>query len=153
MNVTSATGEMIEINLRQLGATKVECVNGKLYYVKFRIDENITVSYCYNINAKDQYFLQRISPYPLPEGLFSTQEQIINFIKRDIKKFRNAKNSSNFSVFVELVNTIYQTQHAMEDLFLDYNVKGESIKELKDELEKIIITINKTQAKSEHVIL
>lgn len=153
MNVASVAGETIEISLRQLGATKVECVHGKLYYVKFKIDENITVSYCYNVNAKEQYFLQRISPYPLPEGLFSTQEQIINFIKRDIKKFRNAQNSTNFKQFVELANTIYQTQHEMENLFLHYNVNENTMKELKKELENMIVTIHKTQSKSEHVII
>lgn len=153
MNITSAAGETIEISLRQLGANKVECVQGKLYYVKFKIDESITVSYCYNINSKNQYFLQRISPYPLPEGLFSTQEQIINFIKKDIQKFRNAKNSSNFKLFVELANTIHKTQHEMENLFLHYNVDESSMNELKRELEEMIVTIRKTQSKSEHIII
>ncbi|MGL5677893.1 MAG: hypothetical protein ACRDDX_15955, partial [Cellulosilyticaceae bacterium] len=91
MKLAEANGNMIETRLRLLGATKIEKVSGVLYFVKFELDDHLEVSYAYNINAKDKYFLQRIKPYPIPEGLFSDEEQVVAFIQRDLQKFKNAQ--------------------------------------------------------------
>ena len=53
MNVT---GDMLLVPLKQLGATDITTINSKLYYIKFKLKNNITISYVYNINAKVDIF-------------------------------------------------------------------------------------------------
>lgn len=61
--IDSVNGDSIEIRLRQLGASKIQKVQGCLYFIKFILDDDFEVMYTYNINAKNKYFLQRIEPY------------------------------------------------------------------------------------------
>ena len=68
--INSVKGDSIEILLRQLGADKIQKVQGDLYFIKFILEDDLEVMYTYNINAKNQYFLQRIMPYPIPQGAF-----------------------------------------------------------------------------------
>ncbi|MGL6174643.1 MAG: hypothetical protein ACRC1P_08565 [Cellulosilyticaceae bacterium] len=153
MNQTLAQGDTIETRLRLMGATDVQRVQGILYYVTFAFEDGNEVSYVYNINAKGQYFLQRIKPYPLPEGIFSNVEQVVEFIKRDFKKFKNAKNSSNFPQFLELTNTMNLVSHDMESFFLNYNVDNKYIMQLVEDLESMRRTIEKSKCASEHIIV
>lgn len=153
MNVASAKGDTIETRLRYLGATDIQAVQGTLYFVTFKFEDNIEVSYTYNINTKNKYFLQRIKPYPLPEGIFSDEEQVVEFIKRDFKKFKNAKNSRNFSQFLELTNTMNLVLHDMESFFLNYNVDRQHIDQLIRDLSKMRTTMEESKKGSEHVIV
>lgn len=153
MNITTANGDMIEARLRLLGATKIEKVSGVLYFVKFELDNNIEVAYTYNINTKDKYFLQRIKPYPIPEGLFSDEEQVVEYIKRDMEKFKNAKNSSNFEHFIQLIQTMNQVSKDMENLFLNYNVESVDLQKLVAEFGEIRHTIKEGKEHSTHVIV
>ncbi|MGL4737556.1 MAG: hypothetical protein ACRCW2_08920 [Cellulosilyticaceae bacterium] len=153
MNRTSVQGDTIEARLRYLGDAEIQKVKGAMYFVTFKFEDNIEVSYVYNINAKDKYFLQRIKPYPLPEGVFSNQEQVVEFIKRDFKKFKNAKNSSNFPQFLELTNMMNLVSHDMERFFLNYNVDKAYINQLVEDLKKMKATIEESKKGSEHVIV
>ena len=153
MNQTLAQGEAIETRLRLMGATEVQRVQGILYYVTFTFEDGEEVSYVYNINAKRQYFLQRIKPYPLPEGVFSDEGQVVEFIKRDMKKFTNARNSSNFPQFLELTNTMNLMTKDMESFFLNYNVDKKYIMKLVEDLQDIRKTIEASKRASEHIIV
>ncbi|MDA3732698.1 hypothetical protein PBV87_14490 [Niameybacter massiliensis] len=153
MNVTAANGNMIETRLRLLGATKIEKVSGVLYFVKFELDNHLEVSYAYNVNAKDKYFLQRIKPYPIPEGLFSDEEQVVEFIRRDIEKFKNAQRSTNFMNFVELVRIMNGVSRDMESLFLNYNVDKVDLERLISEFTEVQKTIKESKEHSTHVVL
>ena len=86
----SSKGDSIEILLRQIGATNITKVKGYLYFIKFKID-NLEIVYTYNINHKNKYFLQRIEPYPLGKGAFKDEMEIVSFIKKDLSKFKVAK--------------------------------------------------------------
>lgn len=152
MKLTIAQAGIIETQLRLLGA-KVEKVSGVVYFVRFELEEGLEVAYTYNINTKDKYFLQRIKPYPIPEGLFSDQEQVVAFIKRDIEKFKNARNSSNFQHFVELAQMMNHLAKDMESLFLNYNVEGKHLEQIIKELNEIRKTIVESKASSTHVVL
>lgn len=153
MKLAEANGNMIETRLRLLGATKIEKVSGVLYFVKFELDDHLEVSYAYNINAKDKYFLQRVKPYPIPEGLFSDEEQVVAFIQRDLQKFKNAQHSRNFKSFVELGRTMNQVSKDMESLFLNYNVEKVDIDRLIKEFKLIQKTIQESKDHSTHVML
>lgn len=150
MNVT---GDMLLIPLKQLGATDITTINSKLYYIKFKLKNNITISYVYNINAKSRYFLERISPYPLPKGLFATVEEIIDFIQRDIRKFKAASNSSNFEHFIQITNALGHMSNDLESLFLNYNIPKEQLDLFDTQLHELNHLVHQIKSKSTHVIL
>ena len=75
VNTYSTKGDSIEILLRQIGATSITRVKGYIYFIKFKIDD-IEITYTYNINHKNQYFLQRIEPYPLGKGIFNNDTEL-----------------------------------------------------------------------------
>ena len=135
--INQAFGDTVETRLRYIGATEIRKINGILYFIEFDIEEDLKVVYTYNINSKDKYFLQRVKPYPIPEGVFEKEHEIVKFIEQDIKKFKNAKNSNNFKLFLSLtkkVNTIYGD---MEKLFLNYNVDKVDLVKLRTDFDDV----------------
>ena len=149
MNINNAHGDAIETLLRQMGASDIVKVQGLLYFMKFELTNDIEISYSYNINAKNKYFLQRIKPYPIPQGVFSDEYEIISFIKKDLLKFNNAMHSSNFNLFLDVTTKVNSITSKMEDLFLNHNVKKEEFLILNKELDDILneIDIAKTNSK------
>jgi len=136
MNENTAIGDSIEVILRQLGATKIRKIRSYLYFIEFQLSEEWKVTYSYNINTKDEYFLQRIKPYPIPQG-FSDEYEVVSFITKDLKKFVNAKNSSNFPTFVEVTRKVNSINDEMEKLFLNYNVETDDLENLNSKLDNI----------------
>lgn len=150
MNIVSSQQDQIEMVLKQMGA-QVTSIHGLLCYVKIEIGGN-TVSYVYNINAKDQYFLQRIMPYPLGAGVFSTQKEVLAYIKQDIKQFKNAVKSSVFQKYVDVNYKTHITSHELENVFFNYNVpleKMDTINQLLDQIQVVMKDIKETCPKIE----
>lgn len=141
MNENTAIGDSIEVILRQLGATKIRKIRSYLYFIEFQLSEEWKVTYSYNINTKDEYFLQRIKPYPIPQGVFSDEYEVVSFITQDLKKFVNAKNSSNFPTFVEVTRKVNSINDEMEKLFLNYNVETDDLENLNSKLDNIFKNI------------
>ena len=81
------------MKLLQLGA-KVQQIDSKMCYVEFSI-EGYKLEYVYNINNKNEYFLERIKPYPLPLKIFKSEKDVIDIIKIDMEQYRNAIQSKN----------------------------------------------------------
>ena len=133
IDTSSTKGDSIEILLRQIGATKITKVKGYLYFIKFRIN-GLDIHYTYNINHKNQYFLQRIEPYPLPKGVFKNEIEIFSFIKKDLQKFKKAEKLENFQEFLNLNNTITNLTYEVEHLFLNCDISNIDIHDLKDSL-------------------
>lgn len=129
----STKGDSIEILLRQIGATKITRVRGYLYFIKFKIDD-LYITYTYNINHKNQYFLQRIEPYPLGKGVFDKEIEIVSFIKKDLSKFKKAKKLDNFNNFLNLNNAITSLTTDVENLFLNYDISDVDINQLEESL-------------------
>ena len=132
--IDSVNGDSIEIRLRQLGASKIQKVQGSLYFIKFILDDDFEVMYTYNINAKNKYFLQRIEPYPIPHGTFSTEVKIVDFIKKDIAKFRKG---------IKFVRQL-------DDFYLNYQVEEDSL--VSDSLGQINTTIDNLNKRLESLI-
>ena len=133
MDTYSTKGDSIEILLRQIGATSITKVKGYLYFIKFKIDD-LEVTYTYNINHKNHYFLQRIEPYPLSKGSFSNEMEIVSFIRKDLSKFKAAKRFTNFDKFLDISSKITALQRETEDLFLNYDIRDIHMDELEDSL-------------------
>lgn len=148
MNQNMAVGDSIEVLLRQLGATKISKIRSYLYFIEFQLNEDWKITYSYNINTKDKFFLQRIKPYPIPQGVFEDEYEVVSFITNDLKKFANAKNSSNFPTFVEVTRKVNTINEKMEKLFLNYNVNSADIENLNQSLDKILNDINDAENNS-----
>lgn len=135
------------MKLLQLGAN-VQVVSGKMIYVKFTLDHDVTVAYVYNINKHNKYFLERIKPYPLPIKEFDSADDVIEIIRIDVEQFKNACNSHNIREFISISKDLHQTIKSFEDLFLYYNIPAECINSLGTSLEKIKEIIKKASTDS-----
>lgn len=145
MDLNTFEADSIELLLRQMGATEIKKVRGILYFIEFEIDDDLEVSYCYNVNKKGKYFLQRINPYPISEGVFETEIEVVSFITKDLKKFKNAKNSRNFKTFLEVTNKVNKMTDTIEYLFLNYNVEGKDLDKLNHEIDDINLTVEQIE--------
>lgn len=152
MNVDTAKGDAIETLLRQIGASQITKVRGILYFIKFKLNQDIEISYVYNINAKNQYFLQRIKPYPIPQGIFTDEYEIVSFIKKDLNKFTMAMNSSNFNLFLNVTKKLNLASYNFEDLFLNYNVNSDDFEKLDKALDDILNEIKFAKNNSEGLL-
>ena len=125
-----------------LGAN-VQVVSSKMVYVEFLLENDLKVSYVYNINKKNKYFLERIKPYPLPIKEFSSAEEVINIIELDYTQYKNAANSKNIRDFIELNREFHSVMKSFEDLFLYYNVPKEVLVTMKENVTKVQDLITK----------
>ncbi|MGE4549508.1 MAG: hypothetical protein AB7C89_08175, partial [Intestinibacillus sp.] len=131
-------GDLIGVVLRQLGASSIREISSIMHIVNFDLGDGTEVSYVFNITKNSRYFLQRMRPYPLPQGKFGDVQEIIEFITKDIAAFRNAHNSSNFNKFVHVTDKMSQLMVKMEDLFLHYNISGAELESFHQQLEALV---------------
>ena len=122
------------MKLTMLGAD-VQIVTGKTVYVKFKLKNDVEVVYLYNINKHNNYFLERIKPYPLAIKEFETTSDVINTIKMDYEQFKNADNSHNIKDFIEVNKKLRKTTKLFEDLFLYYNLPSNVIDDLRNDID------------------
>lgn len=147
-NLNNAYGDTIETRLRYIGATNIKKIHGILYFIEFKVDDKLKVSYTYNINSKNKYYLQRIKPYPIPQGVFDKEYEIVSFIEQDIKKFLNAKKSNNFELFLEITDELNTISVDIENIFLNYNMEKTDLENLKNKLDNILVLFEKSKNKS-----
>ncbi|OPJ56323.1 hypothetical protein [Alkalithermobacter paradoxus] len=138
-----------EMVLNQMGG-KVEVIRGIMVYVKFDIN-NTSIEYVYHINNADNYFLQRISPYPMIMGTFATKDEIIKVIRYDMDQFRNAAKSTMFESFIEIHKGFHTSLRHFEDLYLYYNVPHDVFDNLVEEISRIEELIKDCKSKSKRV--
>lgn len=135
--------------LKQLGA-KVDVINSFMCYITFDID-GTEISFSYNVNKKNKYFLERIKPYPEVAGTFSTEEDVIETIKNDIEQFKNAKKCNVFPLFIGINREMSKTVREFENLYLYYNVPHHYAEEIKEKIDEIHNLIAKAKKESERV--
>ena len=135
MNRNTVTGDYININLRQLGATSIKEFNSIMRIAEFDLGDGLIVSYVFNITRHNKYFLQRVEPYAMIHGKFASDQEIIDFITEDLKRFQNAKNSHNFDTFLIISHLGHHVTENIEKLFLNYNVDSENLENIQNEME------------------
>ncbi|EOD00395.1 hypothetical protein [Caldisalinibacter kiritimatiensis] len=145
----SAEANMHEMKLEQMGA-KVEVINSLMCYVTFDL-EGTEISYVYNLNKKNNYFLERVEPYPQPAGTFKSIEDVIETIKIDIEQFKNAKRCKVFDLFIETNKAMTNVSRNFEDLYLYYNVPHEYTEQIKSKINEIKELIDEAKQNSERV--
>ena len=119
MNKNTVSGDIIDWQLRQMGASNITFVNSNMYIVDFKLEGGLLVSYVFNITRGDKYFLQRMRPYAMVQGKYANTAEIAEFIEKDLSKFRNAERSSNFVKFIEISKKGAEFAEALENLFLN----------------------------------
>lgn len=138
-----------EMQLLQLGA-KVDQINSMLCYVSFDV-AGTKVSYVYNVNRKDKYFLERVTPYPMHAGVYDTEEDVVKTISVDIEQFRMANVSHVFDLFVQINQDLHHVAQRFEDLFLYYNVPHPYLDAIMAKSAEMQSLIDEAKAKSERV--
>ena len=138
-----------EMILNQMGG-QVKIIKGIMCYVKFNV-KNIDVEYVYHINNVNNYFLQRISPYPMHIGTYANKDEILNVIKHDIAQFENASNSTVFEEFININKRFADTERHFEDLYLYYNIPHDMFKKLNDSLDEVENYIKNYTAQSKRI--
>lgn len=151
MNQNSVVGDMIGATLRQLGACKIEELNSNLHIVDFKLENGLEVSYVFNITKGNKFFLQRMKPYAIPHGKFADDREIIEFIKNDIAKFKNASNSRNFEKFLKISEKGNEFVYWMECVFLNHNVDEEVLDSIEKDIDVILGNIKDCRIKSREI--
>lgn len=151
MNINSIEGDLIEVSLRQLGATKVKTLKSNMYFVDFDLGDGMLVSYVFNITSHDKFFLQRTRPYAIVHGKFADEREIVEFITKDIDQFRNAARSSNFKFFILQADRINHLNELIENLFLHHNVDRKLLENLSDRIDDIVSEINDIKSHSSEI--
>ena len=151
MNMISAEQDNMDMLLTQLGA-KVQSIHGLLCYVRFSIN-GTEVFYVYNINAKEQFYLQKVLPYPVGAGVFTKPSEVVEYIKNDIKLYKNASNSSVFSDFINTNLVLHRMVHNLETTFLNYNIPAEAMKGVLTELEHLNKTLDNLKDTCDEIIV
>jgi hypothetical protein len=88
-----------------------------------------------------------VKPYPVAAGVFSKPQEIVQYIKDDIRQFQNASKSHVFSEFVTVNQALSDSVRNIKDSFMKYNVpidKMQKIKEKVDEISNLLDDIKKT---------
>ncbi len=153
MNRNTITGDYINVNLRQLGATSIKEFNSIMHIAEFNLGDGLIISYVFNITRHNKYFLQRVEPYSMIHGKFASSQEIIEFITEDLKRFENAKNSHNFNTFLLISHLGHHVTENIEQLFLNYNVDAHKLEEIQDNLESSLKDILKLFDSSEKISL
>ena len=149
MFTTTLSGELINVALRQLGATHIsETRNGIMYKVEFKLSDELTVTYVFDVTKHDKYYIQRIAPYPISHGDFASAEEVIEFVRRDITKFRNAMQSHNFPKFLDTANSMVMFTHAIELLFLERNIPESDMDTLRQSIENSLDKVREIYART-----
>lgn len=135
MQYMSAQQDHIGMLLRQMGAD-VKQINGLVCFVRFHLDDT-ELYYVYNLNADDEYFLQRVKPYPMSAGVFPDAAEIADYIERDLRAFQNAKKSGCFEPFVSANRRLTALSQGLEDAFLHHGIPEPYCKAVNDGLDKL----------------
>jgi hypothetical protein len=150
MNIVAAEQGNLHMRLTQLGA-EVKSIHGLLCFVRFHINET-EIFYVYNINAKDQYYLQKVLPYPVGAGVFDKINDIVEYIEKDILQYTNASKSKVFQTFVETNLELHHILHKMEDTFMNYNVPSCRMDDIKEKLKEMNCILDEIQESSKKIV-
>lgn len=128
--------DMINVMLRQAGAVSIKTSPAHINIAKFVIGENFRITYMYEVKEEEIY-LQRVSPYPMMIAKIYNEQQVVDIIKLDLKKFESAYDSSNFSKFIEVANYVATFDKDIENLFMTHNVPREKLEKIEAEMLKL----------------
>ena len=89
-------------------------------------------------------------PYPIPQGAFSNQIKLVDFIKKDIEKFKKGIKSKYFNEYLETTAHAYKFIQQLDDFYLNYKVEEDSL--VSDSLSQINIAIDNLNRRLDSLI-
>lgn len=135
------TSDMINMMVKQLGATNVKNMPAHINIYEFAINDELTIKYMLDLRRDHAMYLRRVNPYPMLLGKFYGETDVVEFISRDISKFKNASKTDKFSKFLELADNLTQFNREIEQLFLNRKVPTAAFEEFSEEMERVRTTI------------
>jgi len=146
MSYASAQQDHINMQLRQMGASVTQ-IHGLINYVRFPVGEH-ELYYVYNLNAKNEYYLQRIRPYPMSAGVFPNADAIAEFIEMDLKTFQNAMQSGHFAAFLDINRRMLALTQELEETYLHCNVPDDCFRDASKRLAEMEKALNEMKSKA-----
>lgn len=137
------------LKLQQLGG-KVKVINSTLCYVSFDIS-GFLLEYVYNVNSKGNYFLERIKPYPLALKEIHHEKEVVDAIKEDVDKFKNALKCHHIDKFITIARQISQTFSKFEETFLNYNIPGIKFEKMLKKIQALDMEIELIQENAQKI--
>ena len=75
-------------------------------------------------------------------------DSLSNLSANDLKKFKNACSSSNFSKFISIANDVVSFDKEIENLFMSHNVSKEDLEEVEQMMDKVHDKLSELMEKS-----
>ena len=135
------SSDMINMMAKQMGAVHIKSDPAYINIYTFEIAPDFRIKYMLDLRRGKGMYLHRVSPYPIMLGQFYGETDIIDYMKRDLQKFRRAYESDKFSSFLELTEDLTQFNRQIEQLFLNRKVPEAAFRELADEMKSVHATI------------
>lgn len=112
----TAFSDIINMNLRQMGATEIRSITGRIHRVTFDLGEGKTVTYLYQVTTKGEFFLQRREPYAVTKGIFANEQEVLEYIEEDVLMFRNIIKGNNYDKFLAIGQKLTKMVDSLEDM-------------------------------------
>ena len=141
LTADKVASDMIDMMMKQLGATSIKNMPAHINVYEFDINGELTIKYMLDLRRDHAMYLRRVTPYPMLLGKFYGETDVVDFIRRDITKFKNASKSDKFKQFIELTDNLTQFNREIEQLFLNRNVPTAAFEEFSEEMERVRETI------------
>ena len=78
-----------------------------------------------------------VKPFSTGAGIFCKPQDIVQYIKNDLKQFQNASNSNVFAEFTSVNQALYSTIRDIKDVFMTYNVPREKMLQIKGKIDEV----------------
>ncbi len=137
----TASSDIINMNLRQMGATEIRSITGRIHRVTFDLGEGRKVIYLYQVTTREEFFLQRREPYAVTKGIFADEDEVLEYIQEDVIMFRNAIKSNNYEKFLAIGKKLTEMVDNLEDMFFYCNVEGKFLDDITNRLDSIDLEI------------
>ena len=141
LTADKVASDMIDMMMKQLGATSIKNMPAHINVYEFEISGQLAIKYMLDLRRDHAMYLRRVNPYPMLLGKFYGETDVVEFIRRDISKFKNASKTDKFSKFLELADNLTQFNREIEQLFLNRKVPTAAFEEFSEEMEHIRATI------------
>ena len=141
LTADKVASDMIDMMMKQLGATSIKNMPAYINVYEFEVNGQLAIKYMLDLRRDHAMYLRRVNPYPMLLGKFYGEADVVEFIRRDISKFKNASKTDKFSKFLELADNLTQFNREIEQLFLNRKVPTAAFEEFSEEMEHIRATI------------
>ncbi len=149
MNRNTVSGDIINLSLRQMGATDIKVFQSRMHIATFDLGNDFIVSYVFNITRKEKFFLQRTRPYAMVKGMYADQKEIIEFIRDDIERFRKSIQLNNVDKYISLAERMGSLYERMEHIFLHHKVDNVTFDRLNAEVGELAYEVENIHSESE----